>query len=162
MSTWGMESYRAVNRPVMADVIEKYAPPLLIANSPALNVSGVAESGKGGGFYSLFPADSKMLRENYVPHWGAVYVAGKQLELPPGAGPLAFDILIAGTYTLETGGPVVIDGARWEPGAYIPLTRGRHNVAAVDGAARRVTLRWGRDLFVPRQPPSSQPIYTAF
>jgi len=118
----------------------------------------VEESGP----YNLFRPDFELLRENYVPHWGAVYVAGKRLELAAGAGPQTFEILIAGTYTLETERQVAIDGEPMEPGAYVTLTRGPHTITPTDGTARRVTLRWGRDLFVPAQPPSPQPIYTGF
>lgn len=162
MSTWGLESYRAAKQPIMADLIARYAPPLMIANTPALDLSKVKSLEEKGSPYSLFQVDFEILHENYVPHWGAVYVAGKRLDLLAGAGPQTFGILIAGTYTLETDGPIVIDGAPLMPGAYITLTRGPHTVVAVDHLARNVILRWGRDLFVPAQAPSSQPIYTAF
>ena len=162
MSSWGLESYRAANRPVMADVIARHAPPLLIANTPALYLSVSTASEERDNPYRLFSVDFDLLRENYVPHWGAVYVAGKRLELPAGAGPQIFEILIAGTYTLETEGSVIIDGEPREPGAYVTLTRGPHTIEAADGASRRVILRWGRDLFMPARRPSQQPIYTGF
>lgn len=161
MSTWGLESYRAAKRPIMANLIARHAPPLLIANTPALDLSISMSTEENSNPYSLFQEDFNFLRENYLPHWGVVYVAGKRLELLAGAGPRTFEIPIAGTYTLETDGPVAIDGKRRDPGAYVTLTRGAHAVAA-DGVARRVTLRWGRDLFVPAQPPSPQPIYIGF
>jgi hypothetical protein len=35
-------------------------------------------------------------------------------------------------------------------------------MAAPAGQALQVTLRWGRDLFLPAYAPSTQPIYTGF
>jgi hypothetical protein len=162
MSTWGLESYRARNRPIMADLIDRHAPPLLIANSRALDLSRLSVSGENDGPYNLFQADFDLLRENYIHHWGVVYVAGKRLELTAGADPQTFEIIIAGTYTLETGGLVTIDGETKTAGSHIELTRGAHTIAAADDAARLVILRWGRDIFMPAQPPSPQPIYIGF
>jgi len=159
MSSWGLESYRAAKRPIMAGLIAQYAPPLLIANSPALDLSIAMPSDQKDNPYSLFQEDFEFLRENYVHHWGAVYVAGKRLELPAGAEPQTFEILITGTYTLETDGSVDIDGESMAPGSHVTLTRGSHTVTAADSAARRVILRWGRDLFVPADRPSAQPLY---
>lgn len=162
MSTWGMESYRAAKRPIMADLIARKAPPLLIVNTPALDISRPAPPNGVSSPYNLFPADFKVLRENYIRHWGAIYVAGKRLDLAADASARTFEIMVPGTYTLEADGPVVIDGAPVTPGAYVELARGPHSAAAAAGAAQQVTLRWGKNLFVPARSPSPQPIYTGF
>jgi hypothetical protein len=162
MSTWGVESYRAANRPVMADLLARRAPPLLIANTSALDLGQPEEAENKTKSYNLFPADINVLRENYIHHWGAIYVAGKRLSLAAGAGTRTFEIIIPGPYTMEAEGTVILDGAPHAPGATVDLTRGSHRMAAPAGQALQVTLRWGRDLFQPAYPPSPQPIYTGF
>jgi hypothetical protein len=162
MSTWGLESYRAANRPIMADLLARRAPPLLIANTPVLDLSQLnAEEAKTSP-YSLLPADMDILKENFIHHWGAIYVAGKRLALAVGTSTRIFEILIPGPYTLEAKGTVILDGVLHAPGAYVDMTRGFHRIAAPADLALQVTLRWGRDLFVPAYPPSPQPIYTGF
>jgi hypothetical protein len=162
MSTWGLESYRAANRPIMADLLARRAPPLLIANTLALDLSQPDEDESKNNPYSLLPADMDILKENFIHHWGAIYVAGKSLSLAAGAGTQTFEILIPGLYTLEVEGMVILDGALHSPGVHVDLTRGSHRMAAPAGQALQVTLRWGRDLFLPAYAPSTQPIYTGF
>ncbi len=162
MSTWGMESYRAARRPIMAELLSRQAPPLLIANTPALDISQPVPLGEKASSYSLFPEDFKLLHENFIRHWGAVYVAGKRLALPADGGARTFEIFVPGTYTLEAGRPIAIDGAHVAPGAHVALTSGRHSAAAFVGGPMEATLRWGRDLPVPARPPAPQPLYTGF
>jgi len=162
MSTWGMESYRASMRPIMADLLAQKTPPLLIANTSALDIAGSALSGNKASPYKLFPEDFKLLRENYVHHWGAIYVAGKSLVLPADGEAQAFEIMVPGTYTVEAAGSIEIDGEQLAPGADLTLTLGLHSAKASMGRARQATLRWGRDLYLPARPPSPQPIYTGF
>ncbi|MHA1600300.1 MAG: hypothetical protein ACTSW2_05700, partial [Alphaproteobacteria bacterium] len=158
----GMESYRAAMRPIMADILTRKAPPLLIANTPALDISGPMPPDNKSSPHNLFRDDFKLLRENYVHHWGAVYVAGKRLTLSADGDERAFKIMVPGTYTLEAKGPVAINGELLVPGTHVTLARGSHSIAASAGGPSKATLRWGRDLFVPAQPPSPQPIYTGF
>ena len=162
MSTWGLESYRAAGQPIMADLLARHAPPLLLANAPALDISRFVEADQKTSSYSLFQEDIDVLKENYIHHWGAVYVAGKRLLLEAGDGPRTFQVLIPGTYTLEAKRTVAIDGVDHAPGAFVALGRGSHQITTLDDGTLPVTLRWGRDLIRPAQAPSPQPIYTSF
>jgi hypothetical protein len=162
MSTWGLESYRAANRPIMADLLARHGPPLLIANTPALDLNRADAEDEKTSPYNLFPEDINILRDNFIHHWGAIYVAGKRLSLVAGGGVRTFEILIPGSYTLEAVEAIFLDDELLAPGATVELTRGAHRMAGPESQALQVTLRWGRDLFVPSVPPSPQPIYTGF
>ncbi|MDX1422340.1 MAG: hypothetical protein R3322_04320, partial [Kiloniellales bacterium] len=162
MSSWGMENYWARGRPVMAELIRERQPKFLIANSCALDLSRPsADETPRACYLRLMDEDLAVLRGNFVHHWGALYLAGKAFErLVPGE-PEGFEILIAGTYTLEAAGSVVIDGTLRRPGERVPLDRGRHRIAALERATGAV-LRFGDDPPRPARPPSDQPIYYGF
>lgn len=156
MSTWGLEDYRARGVPIFAEILRTSAPPLLIANSPAL------QSALGGDpsapSLSLLPEDAAVLRDNYIHHWGALWVAGKNLRLGP--QPTPFEIAIPGTYTVEADAPVRIDRRRQIPGSSIELGRGTHQGYAEGPVDLR--LRWGDNLRRPAHAPSTDPIFRGF
>ena len=158
MSSWGLETYRQAGRSVMAGLIADRAPQFLIANSPALDLTDTGSSGP----YELFDEDRAVLRDNFVPHWGVIYVAGKSFDLAAGAPARGFEMLIPGDYTVEATGPVLIDGAQLTPGDVVTLARGSHTIARVGDGGGQVTLRWGRNLPRPTTAPAAQPIYVGF
>lgn len=154
MSTWGMKDYRA-RPPIFATILAREPVPLLVLNHGALatavdNNSYTAQS-------RLHPEDEFVLRENYIPHWGIVWVAGKRLTVDTTGR--SFAITIPGRYTLE-GGSAIIDGRLVRDGALVSLERGEHSVR-VAGAGMR-TLRWGERLHRPPRSPPSGPIYRGF
>ena len=70
------------------------------------------------------------------------------------------DLWVAGRYTLESRGPVRIDGHVVRPGESVELTRGPHRFA-VD-STERITLRWGDKLFRPADPPPAPSPFLGF
>lgn len=152
MSSWGVENYRRAGQPVFADLIARHQPPLLLADSPSL-FAALVPGVKVDRGRALLPEDARVLQENYIRHWGMLFVAGKQLRPAEGA---AFGIAVAGEYRLEAAAPLVIDGNRLAPGATIALSAGAHSVD-FGGAAGEATLRWAQASLV-RTPPPTDPL----
>lgn len=154
MSTWGLEGAVASGKPVLAPAIAARQPPLLLLNSPAL-MKAVNPALPYGGI-RLVAADERALRENYIPHWGPVWVAGRRLTAE--RGERAFGLVIGGRYTVECrDGLPMIDGAEAPCGSVVALRPGKHRLGGSDG--RTVTLRWGDHLPRPDNPPPDKPIY---
>lgn len=155
MSTWGMQSYQA-RKPIFADVLAREPVPLLILNHPALGQAvGTVESLNGQPL--LFEADRQVLRDNYIEHWGPIWVAGKLLVV--GSEDRPFSIAIPGVYTLE-GGPAQIDGKTIGNRGTVRLARGEHRIRGK--RAGSIALRWGRNLRRPEEPPPAGPVYFGF
>lgn len=156
MSTWGMESYLAGPGDAFVSAVAEHQPPLLLLNSPVLQEAvdpGGPSLECGSTAARLRPRDEAVLRENYIAHWGPVWVAGKTLSFNSGT----FEILIAGPYTLECRGDRVVDGQTRTCGSVITLARGEHSW---DGEEAR--LRWGNTLAVPKQLPPREPNFSCF
>jgi hypothetical protein len=152
MSSWGMEDYRRAGRPVFPDIVARTQPPMLLADSPALYgalIPGIIIIKEKR---ALLPADARFIKENYVTHWGMLFVAGKQLAIPAGGRPVAFDIVVAGDYRLESPVPVSLDGRQLQPGSVVMLAIGPHEVAAAGGPAQAI-MRWARALPPPEEAP---------
>ena len=164
MSTWGIEGYRQENRPIMRDLLTRDRPRLLIANTPVLAIDHPEWFGQANSVYRLLDEDYLTLADNFVHHWGRIFVPGKQFKsYRLKAREQEFEILIDGPYQLEAAGPMRIDGQVFEPGAVVELTPGPHRIALaepdMEGPA---VLRWGRDLYRPDAPEPAQRIYTGF
>ena len=148
MSSWGVENYRRVGQPVFAALVARNQPPFVLADSPSLYgalVPGVVVDQDR----SFLPEDTRFLQDNYIRHWGMLFVAGKHLGSPA----TNFDIAVAGAYRLEAAVPLVIDGNRLAPGGTIALSAGAHSVD-FGGTAGDATLRWGQASSVPALPPT--------
>ena len=151
MSSWGMDSYRQAGKPVFADLVAKDQPAFLLADAPSLYaalVPGVQVDENR----TFLPEDIRFLQENYVRHWGMLFVAGKHLRAA-GNGNLAFNITVAGAYRIDAAAPAIIDGNRMEPGAVVVLAAGDHTID-FGGAAREATLRWAAASHVPESAPA--------
>ena len=148
MSTWGMERYAGRQRPVLAEAVRTHAPPFLVANNLALNPLLPLR-------YHLLAEDRRILQQNYIHHWGIIFVAGKSLDLT--GGEATVEILIPGPYTLEAEMGIQIDGRLVRPNDVIELETGLHQVTAESAGA--VTLRWGDHLYRPERPPPREPIF---
>lgn len=153
MSSWGMENYRAGGRPIMRELLLASAPPLLIANSPVLESALLARAMPGNG---LLPPDAAILRANFIPHWGALWVAGKTLELD--ATPRGFEMVVPGLYTVESSAPVLLDGVLRRSGEVVRLAAGPHRIASAQGG-QTVRLRWGNHLARPAGAPPAHPLF---
>lgn len=150
MSSWGVDQYRKVGQPVFADLVAKDRPQFLIADSPSLYaalVPGVLVNERR----ALLPEDARFLRENYVHHWGMLFVPGKHLQ--SGAA-TTFDVAIAGDYRFEATTPASIDGRSTAPGDVVTLAAGSHQ-ADVAGEA---ILRWA-NAPVPTEAPTDPLIF---
>ena len=152
MSTWGMQGYRDKERPVFADLLRIRKPHFVLANVPAL-VSALAGTSAGG---PLHPDDMEVLRKHFVPYWGPVYVAGKQLHLEP-ATDTVWDVLIAGSYRLRSEGPVTIGNVLYVPGSTVNLDPGY--VSFRSELKQDVTLMVDSARGVPPYPPPTAPLY---
>lgn len=154
MTSWGMSGYVEGGRAVLHEAMKEQAVPLLLLNSPHL-VAAVAPDARQPR-QSLLDADRKALAENYIPHWGVIWVAGKSLSLT--GEDQTIEILVPGPYTVEGDAPVVVDGREYAPGDVVTLTRGPHRA----GGLGEVVLRWGDHLFQPEAPAPAPPFFKGF
>lgn len=148
MSTWGLENYREANTPIIRQLLIEQSPVFLIADD-RINPAGSETS------LSLSATDIDTLRQNYIPHWGAIWVAGKRFDFDNDSSSRSFEILIPGVYTIESNAPVSIDHIWYEPHTTITLSTGPHTIESMQQNAA-ITLRWGDDLYRPDtgvQPP---------
>lgn len=154
MSTWGMEVARSSGQAVLTNAIERNLPPLVIANSPALELALTQEEAPP--LLRLHRRDEETLRSNYIHHWGAIWVAGKHLDVA--VPEVTFDLTIPGSYTVECTGPgLTINGLAHRCWDVIKLARGKHSVSSV--APSRITLRYGDRITRPAQPAPQRQIF---
>jgi len=132
-SGWGLKNYRARGVPEISERAQREPIPLFIDNHWVLHAAVTGERAPE----ELLPEDARFIRENYVRHWGPMYVAGKRIA----ADAATIRIEVPGAYTIEDA-PVTIAGRRYEAGRTIVLPRGQYPVVAKDPA----TLRWGDHL----------------
>ena len=158
MSSWGMTRYQRSGQAVFSRIIREEEPRFVLGNVASL-VLALANSNLPR-LYQLHPEDAKALRSNYVHHWGALYVAGKTFK-KVGEEPLRFEILIPGTYTVESEGGVLLDGVARRPGEALPLKKGWHTVKSSD-SPQPLVLRWGDRLPLPRAAPTAQSLFKDF
>ena len=126
MSTWGIAAYREAGRPVMADLIARDAPPLLLANRWALHVAMTAPDVTDAPIL-LLPEDRRVLRESYVHYSGAIWLAGREVVL--NSGETRVEMPMPGRYILESPVDLVIGGTEVAPGAVVDV----HDDVAVSG-----------------------------
>lgn len=157
MSTWGMQNYLDRGQPIMRDLLMKERPVFLIGNVGSLILYLKDDSQ----IQPLLPEDSAVLRDNFVRHWGVIWVAGKRLAIEAAGKESRFEILIPGTYTVDSEVPVVIDGIERAPGDRMELAQGEYTLYA-DVAPATVKLRWGGDLYRPDFLPDPEPVFVRF
>ena len=161
MSNWGMTDYYRAGVPIMRSIIEQDQPRFLIANHGMLDLDNLGPDEYGTRHFGLFKQDVAILKSNYIRHWGAIYVAGKKFSLSGALPPQTFDILIEGSYTLESPGPVMLDGRPAQPNDVITLANGPHHLRLLE-AEGDVTLRWGNNLYRPRDPAPEGQLFNNF
>jgi hypothetical protein len=155
MSTWGIEKYRQKGESVFEQVLEECEPKFLITNSYQLASAMNGKSSEENP-YALFDQDARVLRSNFIRHWGSIWVAGKSFG--PGMSPTEFYISVEGIYTVESSEQIVLDKQQYNDGDYIFLSKGSH---VIDSSTQQVDLRFGRHLPRPDFAPT-MPIYFNF
>lgn len=153
-SGWALAGYRDRHRPIYAEAMEQAPVPLLIPSAALVHAVEATPAPEAD---SLLPRDARMIRENYIPHWGAVYVAGKVIA--PGATARRMNIAVPGRYTVERAA-ITLDGRRVQPGMVVDLPRGNHSVTP-DPAATSI-LRWGDHLPRPDFAPPTAPLANGY
>jgi hypothetical protein len=152
-SGWGMQHYRQIGIPLLSRALERTTVPLLLVNDPII---AAALEGTHPDL-TFLPTDNAALRNNFIPHWGPVWVAGKRI--PAGDAKALIKIMIPGRYTVENAS-LEIDGRRLGVGDTVTLTRGGH--IARSGEHHEALLRWGDHLPIPAIPVPTGPIYTQY
>jgi len=152
MSSWGIRNYQMDGETRFITEMETKTVPLLINNTPA--VSAALENK----VTPLLKADADVLRDNYIPHWGHIWVAGKLLK--PSAQSEIFSIFIPGVYSIESQGEIQVNSRNYNNGDVIELTRGNHSFLNL--SEHDVTLRWGKNLLSPSHVASELPIFSTF
>lgn len=155
MSSWGMENYRKNGEPVFERILLQCQPKFLIANSYQLVEAMLAISSEEHA-RALFDQDARVLRSNFIHHWGAIWIAGKSFYLYGSS--IRFQVPVEGTYTVGSSAHIIVDGQRYEDGDYLFLSKGSH---VLESTPQYVELRFGRHLPRPDHPPSS-PLYFDF
>jgi hypothetical protein len=156
MSGWGMENYLAHGAPVFRDLIHTERPQFLLANASELEIFDQVYESEGASGLELLPADRRVLRRQFVHHWGPVYVPGTEVRLP-GDSVAIWEALIPGTYTVEADS-LIIDGTVHGPGSLVRLESGVHEILGIGGDTHAV-IRWGDHLYRPDYPPPETPIF---
>ena len=157
MSTLGMETYRSNGIPVMRNRIEKYQPKLLLVNVPALDVFDENYFLKKNNQQKLFYEDYSVLKNNFIEHWGLIYVPGKIFDKINFLKKQKFEILIEGLYTIESNGRLKIDDNQFNSNDKLFLTKGEHKIESSN--ATLVVLRFGSNLIRPDSPPPKKPFF---
>ena len=160
MSSWGVETYRAQGQPSFPQVLRDEQPVFVLANAPQLRAALTARDVGLPENYTLLDRDARTLRENYIHHWGPIWIAGKEFE-PEEAGRQSFEILIDGPYTLEAPSDVLIDAHAVSPGDVVHLDPGNHTLT-VSGTAGPIRLRWGNHLPVPAMEAPKENLFNGF
>jgi hypothetical protein len=153
MTPWGQDGYLAGEVPSFRAAMERQPVPVLIENDPLFE-DLFATTGPTPYF---LPQDAAALRENFVPLWGPLRIAGR--DLAAGAPSRTSEFLVPGTYTVG-GGAVSIDGQIYPAGASIALARGPHLVGSAGPHDAR--LIWGDHLPLPHAPAPSPPYWAQF
>ena len=162
MDSPGLEAYRARNRPVFRDLIVERQPMFVIADGERLDLARSWEQLPSGHRHGLLRSDHELLRDNYLPHWGALHLPGKRLRVDRVGIEQPFEVLIPGFYVLDSPHPVKIDGVPRVPGSGIRLDSGQHRAAALASGPHEPLLRWASDRYRPATAPSRQPLFLGF
>lgn len=156
MSSWGVETYRATGKSFMREAIERYRPPLLLVNRAELDSSAYR-------FYYLLPEDQRLIREFYVPYWGAIHVAGAHVEVPLD-GSVEARVPFPGRYRLLSPVPLIIDGVVRQSGDVVTLDGDHCQLSMADPSTQThpmpARLAWAEAEPAPTTLPPYMPLYS--
>ena len=80
MSTWGLANYFG-GKPIFAEILRRDTVPLLMLDNEELADAVEAQGLKyPRPLQRLFDEDRAILSQNYIQHWGPIWVAGKRLD----------------------------------------------------------------------------------
>jgi hypothetical protein len=149
MSSAGMTGQ--AGRPVLQQALIRKKPLFLLADVPHLDLASPTPPQSYAGL-ALSEEEWTALRSYFIHHWGPVWVVGKQFDLKSENTRENFEMVVAGTYTVEADRDVLIDGHPFRPGDTTRLQEGRHTIE-VGGPAGTIRLRWGEHLYCPTARP---------
>jgi len=152
MSSWGIRNYQMAGDTRFITEMENKVVPLLIDNSPEISKALRGESS------ALLKEDAMALKDNYIPHWGHIWVAGKSLSISNQTK--VFTVLIPGHYTVESQDAVILDERLYDNGTSIFLDRGLHEVNSE--IEQGIILRWGHQTPRPSHSANPNSIFGAF
>ena len=155
MSGWFMQNYYNKKEPIFDKVLRSEQPKFILANIQSLDLDNITNETQR----RFLPADEKLLKDNFVHHWGPIYVAGKTLSLSTNQS-VHTDIFIAGTYTLESQFPVKINGELYLKGEAVNVIQGKLMIQSFDD--QNITLRWGDSLSFPELTAPIKPLFNGF
>lgn len=145
LSRFALASYRRAGTPVLSNYIRTARPPLLIVNTPVLDMwtPGMLEGLDPQ--WRLLPEDEEAIRVTYAHYWDQIYLAGRQWRDVAAGENRSFNIVIPGDYTLISSGPVIVDQQQHAPGATLTLAAGPHELQTTSTEAD-LRILWGRGL----------------
>ena len=155
MSGWKMREYYKANQAVFPSILQEISPKFVLANIDTLDLDRPEKQRSGK---VLLSEDFQVLRDNYIHHWGAIYVPGKILNVDQ--SPSSFKVIIAGPYTLESDHAVTINGTSYAPGDTLTLPRSTYEISST--TAQTAILRWGNDLHKPEEAAAEQDLFRGF
>jgi hypothetical protein len=157
MSTWGIATYRAVGKPVFADLILRNQPPLLLANRAEL-LAAMRPETSNHQFLGLLPEDAAILRKSYVHHAGVIWLAGQDIILTDGVA--TTQMPFAGLFRIESASPVSVAGRKVSSGDVLALDRDTIEIKGPDGA--KVRLIWNIEAGVSQTQLPETGLYAGF
>lgn len=157
LSSAGMEGYLKVGEPIMEGLLTAKKPRFLLANIAHLNLhsEAPAKSYKG---VSLMIKDWQILKDNFIHHWGPIWVTGKQFKFKNKNEIKRFKIAVPGIYTTEGNENVLIDGRLIQIGDVVSLKAGDHIIKSQNSPGR-TSLRLGENLYRPIVDPPIERIF---
>lgn len=153
MSTYVTGAYRRRGVAVMPGIVATRQPRFLLANVLGLELDKPWPALMASG-HRLLREDFEFLQNNFVHHWGPIWVPGKRIMLREGI-PVRVSIVVGGPYTVESEASVSIDGTGYAPNAVVQLAPGTHAV----GGSGTLTLRSGARLPYPAVTLPVQPLF---
>ncbi len=155
MTMMQMDEYYFAGVDKVSSDIKKFQPKFVLANIESLVPDRSLEIPVDR---QLRPTDQSMLTDNFIHHWGNIFVAGKTLKA--NSKPERFQIYIAGPYTVEAESSVKINDELYNSGEVVNLESGEHSyLISGSGSAK---LRWGNGLKKPSQKPLGNILFRGF
>jgi len=163
MTTHDMERYSKANNPIMRNIIVQKKPLFIIANIIYLDLNLPYNSKAKDIFfnYPLLENDYEVLKRNYIHHWGKIYVSGKRFVFNSGKKEETFEMLIPGTYTIESSGNIIINDKKYTNGDILYLDNTSYKIVPMKTPAE-VKIKWGNNLFKPDYDASLQQMFFGY
>lgn len=156
MSTWSLENYRGRGAALFPGLLAARAPVLVVDNVGGLALGAPAAS-RGTGAHALLPADFAVLRDNYVRHWGPLWIAGKRVHVDAGVD-VHVDFAVPGRYVVDSA--VSVDGVDVGAGVVVDVALGDHVLRATSSGD--VEFRAAAARPPPLHAPPSRRVFTGF